>query len=75
MGHPHGDIGRRAAYEFFKVVDLFQGFELLLHLVAVSGVEVNGHPAQQDKVKFSGLVKLDVHSLCLPVSNCIQFIL
>ena len=50
VGHPHGDIGRRAAYEFFKVVDLFQGLELLLYQVAVGGIKVDGHPAQQDQV-------------------------
>ena len=54
------DVGRRTAYKFFKIVNLFQRLEILFHIIAVSRVKVDADSAKQDQIKFSGLVKINI---------------
>ena len=54
------DVCRRTADKFLKIVNLFQRLEILFHIIAVSGIEVDADSAEQDQIKFSGLIKINV---------------
>ena len=53
MGDTDSDIGGRTADKFFKIMHILQRLEVLFHVIAVGGVKINAHSAQQDNIKLS----------------------
>ena len=62
------DVCRRTADKFLKIVNLFQRLEILFHIIAVSGIEVDADSAEQDQIKFSGLIKINVIHFTPPMN-------
>ena len=60
FGNTYSDVCRRASYEFLKHMYLLQGFELFLHLIVVSRVEINGNSSKEYQVHWSGFIKFDI---------------